>query len=482
MEAASDYAIFFMDAEGGICEWSAAAEKIIGYTEAEALQMNGRVIFTAEDRGRRAPELEMETAMREGQASDERWHLRKDGTQFFGIGRMVALKDEDGQALGFAKIMRDATLHKTLEQALRASDQQFRATFSQAPIGMVLTDLRGRIQQVNATFTRLTGFADRELEERDLLSLTAPEHREIVQHQLDEMLTGNREHAVMEKQIVRADGSRVWVQNSVAVLRDAESRPLSFIDLLQDISVLKLSEIELGRAVDQRTSALREKTRQMEAFCYTVAHDLRAPLRAIAGYAELMREDFAAELPPAGLDYVQRIEAAAGRLDRLISDLLGYTRVQQVPVVREDVELATVVAHVIEQVKHDSGNSQLDIAIVEPLGTARADAVTLEHVFLNLISNAVKFSRAGIPPVVRIRAEERENRTRIWIEDNGIGIEPRFARRVFGMFERLHTERKIPGTGVGLAIVATAMDRLGGTCGVEPNEPAGSRFWIELSK
>ena len=480
MEAASDYAIFFTDPNGDINEWSASAERIIGFSEEEALARNGRDIFTAEDRARGVPEQEMETAIRDGQANDERWHLRKDGSLFFAVGRLVPLKDDDGTLLGFAKIIRDATPHKTLEQALHASDEQFRATFAQAPLGMVLTDLEGRIQQVNAAFCQLSGFSDAELQHREILSLTAPEDRAFLQAQLDDLLMGRRASTVIEKRLLRRDGTRVWVQNSAALLRDSAGRPLCFIDLCQDISVLKLSTEELERVVDQRTAALRLKSKQMEAFCYTVAHDLRAPLRTIAGYAEFLRADFAASLPAEGLDYLRRIEAAAARLDRLISDLLGYTRVQQVAMSRDEVDLTAIARRVAEQVARDSHDDTLAVEIVAPLGHVAAEAVTLEHVFLNLISNAAKFRRPEAPPRVQIRSERIGDRLRVWIEDNGIGIDPRFKDRAFGMFERLHPELKIPGTGVGLAIVATAMERLGGACGVEPNTPFGSRFWIEF--
>lgn len=479
-EAAFDYALFFTDLDGAICEWSTSAQRLIGYSEAEALRLNARVIFTADDRGKGAPELEMETAVREGQANDERWHVRKDGTLFFGVGRLVGLRNRSGELVGFAKIIRDATPHKTLELALRASDEQFRATFAQAPIGMALTVLNGRIQQVNAALTRMIGHPARELEGTQLLALTAPEDRELADRQMQELFVGQRDAIIFEKRLVRADGSRVWVQNSAAILRDAEGRPINLIDLLQDITPLKLSEAELSGIVDQRTAALREKTRQMEAFCYTVAHDLRAPLRAIAGYANMLRQDFAAHLPPEGLEYLGRIEASGGRLDRLISDLLGYTRMQQVPLLRENVDLGALVRRVVEQVKHDYGSENLAVTIAEPLGVVRSDSVTLEHVFLNLLANAVKFRREGVPPEIRVCSEPRGDRWRVWVEDNGIGIDPRFRDRVFGMFERLHPDRKIPGTGVGLAIVSTAMERLGGSRGVENNVPYGSRFWIEL--
>lgn len=480
MDAASDYAIFFTDPDGGICEWSTSAQRLIGYTAEEALRMNGRAIFTDQDRAKHAPELEMEIANREGQANDERWHVRKDGTLFFAVGRLIALRDRENRLAGFAKIIRDASRHKILEQALRASDEQFRATFAQAPIGMVLTDLHGNIQQVNAAFSRLVGLEPRELEGIALLSRTAAEDRPLCEAQLQEMLAGKRESMDIEKRLLRADGSQVWVQNSAAILRDAESRPLSIIDLMQDITPLKLSESELGRIVDQRTAALTEKSRQMESFCYTVAHDLRAPLRAIAGYADFLRQDFAAHLPSPGAEYLHRIESAAARLDRLISDLLGYTRMQQVPVLREDVDLSVVVGRAIELVKADNPGAPLNIQVDADLGLVRSDSTTLEHVFLNLIGNAVKFRREGVPAEIRVYSERRGDRVRVWVDDNGIGVDVRFSERIFGMFERLHLDRKIPGTGVGLAIVSTAMERLGGSRGVEPNQPAGSRFWIEL--
>lgn len=480
LDAACDYAIFFMDVNGDICEWSQGAEKILGYSEDEALHRDGRVIFTDEDRSRDVPEQEMEKAIRDGQSNDERWHVRKGGDRFFAMGRLVALRDEEGNLRGFTKILRDATPHKALELALHASDEQFRATFAQAPLGMVLADLDGRIQQVNAAFCELTGFTSGEVEGARLISLIFPEDQERMQSQIDELLDGKRASTLMEKRLRRSDGSSVWVQNSGALLRDAGGLPLCFIDLCQDISLLKISAAELVRLVDMRTSALQEKTKQMESFCYTVAHDLRAPLRAIAGYAEFLRRDFSAEVPTKGLEYMRNIEESAARLDHLITDLLGYTRVQQVPLKWEDVDLDQIAERVAEHIKRDFNVEGLVIDLNTPLGRVRADRVTLEHVFFNLISNAIKFRREDASPVIRIYSERSGDRLRVWVEDNGMGVNPRFKDRIFGMFERLVLDLEKEGTGVGLAIVATAMERFGGTRGVEPNHPEGSRFWIEF--
>lgn len=482
MDAACDYAIFFTDSRGDIREWSHGAEKILGYSEREALKLNGRVIFTEEDRARRVPESEMQRAMEDGQANDERWHVKKHGERFFAVGRLVALRDGAGELRGFAKILRDVTANKALEEALQARDEHFRAIFAQAPIGMVLTGLEGRVRQVNGAFCTLTGFGEKDLVGRELVSLFDPEEAGPARIQADELLEGRRVSTLVERRLARRDGTTVWVQNSGALLRDGHGHPLSFVDLFQDISLLKMSAFELGALVDQRTSALHDKTKQMEAFCYTVAHDLRAPLRAISGYAEFLRSDYGVVLPADGLDFVRRIEASAARLDRLINDLLGYTRVQQVPLIQEDVDLAEVVNRVVDQMRRDGDLWDANIVVEAPLGRVRADRVTLEHVFVNLLSNAVKFRREDAAPEVKIRSEELEGRLRVWVEDNGIGIDPRFKDRAFGMFERLHPERKIPGTGVGLAIVATAMERLGGGRGMEPNHPHGSRFWLDFPR
>lgn len=482
LESATDYAIFFTDQAGTIIEWNSGAQKIIGYSEKEALGRNGRMIFMPEDQAAGIAEKEMEKAARDGQANDERWHVRKDRSRFFAVGRLIALKSDDGHVFGFAKVLRDATPYKSLEEALRLSDQQFRATFAQAPLGMVLTDLEGRVLQSNAAFGQLTGFTPEELRGSEALMLTATPDRDKVTDGIERLFHGESASFTIEKRLKRADGSQVWVQNSGAVLRDVEGRPISVIDLCQDITPLKLSRDELEALVEKRTSALREKTKQMESFCYTVAHDLRAPLRTIAGYAEFLRLDYAPSLDSNALQYLRKIEESAARLDRLIHDLLGYTRVQQIPLIREQVDLTSVVDRIVDQMQREIGLAGARIEISRPLATVRADAATLEHVFLNLISNALKFRREDVAPVVNIHAEDRGERVRVWVDDNGIGIDPKFADRVFRMFERVHDSQKYPGTGVGLAIVATAMERLGGECGVEPNPSGGSRFWLDFIK
>src|SRR5690606_15405951 len=170
-------------------------------------------------------------------------------------------------------------------------------------------------------------------------------------------------------------GSRFWARTSAALLRDAEGRSLSFIHLCEDISAQRLSSEELANLVELRTAELTEQAKQLEAFCHTISHDLRAPLRAIAGYAEFLREDHGRLLPEDGRESIRRIEASAARLDRLIGDLLGYTRLRQGPVIREEVDLDRVLTQVIMDVRRDQPVPGLTLELRSPLGRVRAHGV-----------------------------------------------------------------------------------------------------------
>jgi signal transduction histidine kinase len=220
----------------------------------------------------------------------------------------------------------------------------------------------------------------------------------------------------------------------------------------------------------------------LEAFTYTVAHDLRAPLRAMQGFSQALLEDFGPQLTSDGRDYAHRIIAAAQRMDLLIQDLLSYSRLSRSQLTPETVDLDTVLGKVILTFAADIENCNAEIRVERPLPLVRAHAGTLEHVFINLISNAFKFVAPGTKPRVRLWSELRQGFARIWIQDNGIGISPEYHDRIFRVFERLHGGETFPGTGIGLAIVRKGVERMGGSVGLDSEAGQGSRFWIELPR
>ena len=234
--------------------------------------------------------------------------------------------------------------------------------------------------------------------------------------------------------------------------------------------------------VAERTRALAEANRELEAFGYSVSHDLRAPLRTLQGFSRALIEDYANILPAEARHYLERIALAAERMDLLIQDLLAYSRLTRAELRLQPVSLSQVLREALEQLQTAISESHAGIDIREPLGTVQGHFSTLVQLFANLISNAIKFVKADETPRVCIYSESRNEMIRVWVEDNGIGIEPEYQERIFEVFQRLHGLEAYPGTGIGLAIVRRGAQQLGGSAGVESQPDHGSRFWVELRR
>lgn len=239
--------------------------------------------------------------------------------------------------------------------------------------------------------------------------------------------------------------------------------------------------MELNRRVEERTAEYREMVEQLEAFSYSIAHDLRAPLRAIRVFSQTLLEDYSETLDPVVLDLLRRIDGGGSRMDVLIRDLLEYSRMGRSELSFEPLALDELVNSVVAQCDLESGAVRPQIEVFKPLGRVLGHAATVRQALLNVVGNAVKFVAPGVQPRIRIRSEHRGNDcVRLWVEDNGIGIPAEHQQRIFGVFERLHTGEDYPGTGIGLAIVAKGIRRMGGAVGVESVPGQGSRFWVEL--
>ena len=251
-------------------------------------------------------------------------------------------------------------------------------------------------------------------------------------------------------------------------------------NLEREIAERKRAEAEIKRRADELEAANKE----LEAFSYSVSHDLRTPLRAMQGFAQALNEDFADRLGPVAQDYTQRIVAAACRMDSLIQDLLAYSRLSRAQMLLQPLDLRSVMAQIRTHTEGEfrDREASVEVAIPEAFPHVMAHPTTLVQVVTNLLTNAVKFVASGVRPHVRVWAEERGEWGRLWVEDNGIGIAPEHQVRIFRVFERLHGSETYPGTGIGLAIAAKGMERMGGRAGVESTPGKGSKFWIELPK
>lgn len=234
----------------------------------------------------------------------------------------------------------------------------------------------------------------------------------------------------------------------------------------------------LERLVAERTARLEQTIKDLHSFAYSIAHDLRAPLRHIHGYSEFL----VAGADERSRPHAQRIMAATRRMDRLIEDLLVYSRLTLEDVKSEPMEMSAVLARVVAGLDAEIKERKARLDIEEPLPRVLGHAVPLAQIFANLLANALKFVPPGVEPRIKVRAEPRGNCARFWVEDNGIGIDPAHQARIFDVFQRLHSSEEYPGTGIGLAIVRRGAERLGGSVGVESSPGGGSRFWVELRR
>lgn len=297
--------------------------------------------------------------------------------------------------------------------------------------------------------------------------------------------------------VVVAVVAALFVTRSIAVPLSnlaATAAQIAAGDLERVAKVGRADEIgALAQAFNSMTARLRglissleqrvaERTAELEAFAYSVSHDLRAPLRAMQGFADALLEDYSSQLDSPGQEYARRIVAAAQRMDTLILDLLAYSRLGRAEMRLKPVSLAQVVEEALAQLEAEIKKKDAQMAVEKPLPEAVGHYPTLVQVIANLLSNAVKFVAPGVRPHVRVWAEEQEGQVCLWVEDKGIGIAPEYQERIFRVFERLHGIEAYPGTGIGLAIVKKGMERMGGQVGVESQVGQGSRFWVKLNK
>jgi signal transduction histidine kinase len=264
------------------------------------------------------------------------------------------------------------------------------------------------------------------------------------------------------------------VSSLEAALR-ARRRQYEVRDLLRERDELNTS---LEQRVADRTAKLQELNAELEAFSYSVSHDLRAPLRSMESYARILCEEYSGGLPLEARHYLQRIAKNAEKMDRLMQDVLAFSRIARGEIPLEPVDLDVAVAETVDQYP-DLAMAHEQIVTRTPLGWVMGHMPSLTQCFSNLLQNALKFAAEGREPHVEVSSECLGNSVRVSVRDNGIGIDPAHHDRIFRLFERAGPG-SIPGTGLGLAIVKKAVDRMGGTVGVSSHLGAGSCFWIDL--
>src|SRR5688572_11735190 len=381
-----------------------------------------------------------------------------------------------GEVAGLMGTIIDVTGRKKAMRALRQSEERFRQTFELAASGIAHVGLDGRFLKVNRALSRILGYAPEELVGRTVKEVSHPDDRSVTDAERSRMFAGDIESVHFEKRYLRKDGAPVWVDLTVALVRDAGGQPEYEVAVFDDVTEKKHAEDEL-RAANQE---LARSNAELEQFAYVASHDLQEPLRMVASYTQLLGRRYGDRFDGDAREFMAYIVDGAARMKQLIEDLLAYSRVGTRAREFKRVRLAAVLERACINLRAALEESGAEITH-DALGEVDGDELQLAQLLQNLISNAIKF-RGAAAPRVHVACAEKEAEYEIAVQDNGIGIEAQYFERIFMVFQRLHDKGQYPGTGIGLAICKKVVDRHGGRMWVESRPGAGSRFLFTLPK
>ncbi|SNB44752.1 PAS domain S-box protein [Geobacter sp. DSM 9736] len=387
------------------------------------------------------------------------------------------LFDNTGRCHAVIGISTDITSRKRAEAALRESEELFRDVFAHAPVGMAICDPGGRFLYVNGAYCGIVGYDREEILGGGLgfQQLTHPEDVGTNVELFQRLVAGELPYFFLEKRNIRKDGSSVWVRISVTVRRDAEERPFQAIALVEDIHDRKMAEHELNRTLEE----LARSNRELEQFAYVASHDLQEPLRMISGYLVLLERKYRGRLDEKADSYIHFAVDGAQRMQKLIEALLSWSRITTRGAELEPVNMGGALADAVANLAAVIGETGAEMK-ADPLPTVTGDATLLIQLFQNLIGNALKYTKPGVPPRVHVSAHRDGNEWVFFVRDNGIGIQHQHFDRIFQIFQRLHTREEYPGTGIGLAACKKIVERHHGRIWVESTPGDGSTFFFTL--
>ncbi len=479
----TDDAIIGKTLEGIVTSWNKAAERMFGYTAEEMVGQSIERIAIPEEAGFEERVLE---AVRRGETrAHETQRMRKDGSRLEVALTVSPIRGAEGEIVGASSISRDITERINAQQSL---ERQARILSEQAQMldlaNVLARDLDDRIILWNTGMEKMYGWLRTETMGRtsqEILKTKSP----IPLHEIQEILTRDG-HWEGELVHTRKDGKAITVSSHWVLHRDPQGKPIAILEVNTDITERKQSEQEILRMnaelefrVRERTAELIAANQELEAFTYSVAHDLRAPLRHIDAFTKIIFDDFGDAIPAEAQRYLQNIRKGSQNMNHLVDDLLNLARVGRQELKREVMPLAPLVNEVIADLKRETDQRDIEWH-VDALPTAEVDPGLVKQVFVNLLSNAVKYTRPRPKTIIEVGHQQRNGELVIFVRDNGVGFNMKYSDKLFGVFQRLHRADEFEGTGVGLATVERIVRKHGGRIWAEAEMEKGATFYFTL--
>lgn len=488
-----DDAVLVSDASGRVYFWNEAAERLLGdVSKAPLLERWAEYFGLCLSDGVTPCPAERFPLVRalQGEIAEAEFRMRSGRSHAWVRVSARPFLDSDGAVSGAVSFFRNVSGEKRQDQVLakvhfdlQRSEEQFRSLIHNVPGAIYRCEPGGsrKVRFVSATVQDISGRAAADFIEGrfSFAALVHSDDDSYVRTEIERAVREKRAYRI-EYRVTRADGSTRWISDKGQPVFGEGGEPLWLDGALFDITDHRQAVDELvSRSAElARSNAERE---QLELFAYIASHDLKSPLQKIVGYAELLSVTAGPSLDGKSRDCVQRVQQAAYRMGQLIEDLLRFARAATHGQSFERVDLRATLDDVL---------SDFDMRLREkgarveagPLPVIQADPLQMRQLFQNLIGNALKFTRDGTAPVVRVQAREETDRVEILISDNGIGFDEKGAERMFRPFERLPGSEKVSGNGVGLAICKKIVERHGGRIGASSSPGGGSRFTIVLPR
>lgn len=480
--ASAPDAIICVDADGRILLFNDTAERWFGYSRDELLGQAIERLIPESGRARHVAQREGYMAAPRARPMGvdlEIFGRRKDGSRF---PLEISLSPQgSGKNLQVTAIVRDISAHRQAEQARKEAQERYRQLMYNLPVGVYRNTPgpQGRFIEANPALVEMFEAGSMEEFLGRTVSALYPDPQQ--RRAFSDKVLKNGAVSGEEVQLVTLKGRVFWASIS-AVRRTDDSGEIYFDGIVEDISARKEQERridELNHALGRRAAELEVANRELETFSYSVSHDLRAPLRALDGFSQVLIEDYADKLDADGVGYLERLRNASRRMGLLIDDILKLSRVTRSELQPDGVKLSELVRSVADELQEREPQRHVDVAI-EPGLTVRGDARLLRVALDNLLGNAWKFTAKRDRARIEFGRAQQSGESVYFVRDNGVGFDMKYAEKLFGAFQRLHAADEFPGTGIGLATVQRVIHKHGGRIWVDATPGEGAVFYFTL--